>query len=55
MLIVMCHGYQGSYFDMQLIKRWIQITLPDAYYLISRSNEDNTDGDIQKMGFNLAE
>lgn len=46
MLVVLCHGYQGSYYDMQLIKRWIQDGLPDAYYLISRSNEDNTDGDI---------
>lgn len=55
MLIVLCHGYQGSFYDMALIKRWIQLELPDAYYLISRSNEGDTDGDIKKMGKNLAE
>jgi hypothetical protein len=38
MLVVLCHGYQGSYYDMALIKRWIQLELPDAYYLISRCN-----------------
>ena len=54
MLVVLCHGYQGSSYDMGLIKRWIQLQLPDAYYLVSKSNEYDTDGDIQKMGFNLA-
>jgi triacylglycerol esterase/lipase EstA (alpha/beta hydrolase family) len=55
MLVVMCHGYQGSSYDMGLIKRWVQIQLPDAYYLIARSNEGDTDGDIKVMGKNLAE
>lgn len=55
MLVVLCHGYQGSSFDMALIKRWIQVQLPEAYYLVSRCNEYDTDGDIKKMGKNLAE
>lgn len=55
MLIALCHGYQGTSYDMFLIKRWIQQQLPDAHYLIAKSNEDDTDGDIKKMGQNLAE
>jgi hypothetical protein len=55
MLVVLCHGYQGTSYDMMLIKRWIKDLLPDAYYLISRCNEDDTDGDIRHMGQKLAE
>lgn len=55
MLVVLCHGYQGSSYDMGLIKRWIQVQLPDAYYLLSRCNEGGTDGDISKMGADLAQ
>ena len=55
MLVVLCHGYQGSSYDMTLIKRWIQQQLPDAYYLTSKSNEGDTDGDIKIMGQNLAD
>ena len=47
MLVVMCHGYQGSSYDMSLIKRWINLQLPDAYFLASKSNEFDTDGDIK--------
>ena len=55
MLVVLCHGYQGSSYDMTLIKRWISLQLPDAYFLASKSNEFDTDGDIRQMGRNLAE
>lgn len=55
MLVVMCHGFQGSSYDMHLIRRWIQEQLPEAYYLASRCNEDDTEGDIRKMGLKLAE
>jgi hypothetical protein len=55
MLVVLSHGFQGSSYDMTLIRRWIQATLPDAYYLTARSNEDNTETDISLMGKRLAE
>ena len=55
MLIVLCHGFQGSSYDMQLIKRWIQQQLPDAYYLVSRCNEEATEGDIRAMGKRLTD
>ena len=54
MLIVLCHGYQGNSYDMNLIKRWIKEQLPDAHYLVSRCNEDETDTDIKKLGKNLS-
>lgn len=55
MLVVLCHGYQGTPYDMVLIKRWIQLQLPDAHFLLSRSNEGDTDNDIKSMGKKLAE
>lgn len=29
--------------------------IPDAYFLIAKSNEDNTEGDIRIMGKKVAE
>jgi triacylglycerol esterase/lipase EstA (alpha/beta hydrolase family) len=55
MLVVLCHGFQGSSYDMHLIKRWIMKQIPDAYFLIAKSNEDNTEGDIRLMGKKVAE
>lgn len=55
MLVVLCHGFQGSSYDMYLIKRWIMRQIPDAYFLIAKSNEDNTEGDIRIMGKKVAE
>ena len=55
MLVVLCHGFQGSSYDMLLIKRWIMQQLPQAYYLVSKSNEDSTEGDIRTMGKKVAE
>lgn len=39
MLVVMCHGFQGSSFDMKIIQRGIKEALPLAEFLISRANE----------------
>lgn len=32
-LFVMCHGFQGSSFDMRMFKNIISIALPDAMFL----------------------
>lgn len=53
-LFVMCHGFQGSSFDMRNLKNVISISLPDAIFLQSTSNENKTDGDIIEMGTRLA-
>lgn len=55
MLIVMCHGFQGSSYDMAIIQKGIKSQLPLANYLLSRKNEDDTEGDIEKMGEKLAD
>lgn len=47
MLIVLCHGFQGSSYDMGRIHRWIREILPEANYLVSRANENSTEGDIR--------
>ena len=54
MVVVLCHGFQGSSYDMHLIRRWIEQQIPDANFLVSRSNEDDTEGDIREMGQRLA-
>jgi hypothetical protein len=55
MLIVMCHGFQGSSYDMSLIQKGVKAQLPNAQYLLSRKNESDTEGDIETMGEKLAD
>jgi len=51
----MCHGFQGSSFDMRTFKNIISLAMPDALFLCSSSNEDgNTEGSIFDMGERLA-
>ena len=38
-LFVMAHGFQGSSFDMRMLKNAIAIALPEAIFLQSTSNE----------------
>ena len=54
MLVVLCHGFQGSQYDMLTIMRSLKEMLPRANYLLSRSNEGNTEGDIEAMGERLS-
>jgi Putative serine esterase (DUF676) len=53
-LIVFCHGFQGNSFDMRLLKNNISLLYPETVFLLSTSNEDQTDGDISEMGLRLA-
>lgn len=53
-VFVLVHGFQGNSFDMRLMKNIIALLYPNALYLCSTANEDDTDGDIEKMGKNLA-
>lgn len=53
-LFVLVHGFQGSSFDMRLLRDNLNMLHPNAIFLCSNSNEDNTDGDIDEMGKNLA-
>lgn len=53
-LFVLSHGFQGSSDDMVTIRNNIKIFYPRAAFLLARSNEGQTDGDIGKMGERLA-
>lgn len=53
-LFVMCHGFQGSSFDMRMFKNVISIALPEAQFLCSAANEEDTEGNILDMGYKLA-
>merc|ERR550525_1192161 len=54
-LFVLVHGFQGNSFDMRLMKNNLALLYPDAIFLCSTSNEDNTEGDINEMGIRLAQ
>lgn len=54
-LFVLVHGFQGNSFDMRLFKNNLALVYPDAIFLVSSSNEDNTDGDLNEMGIRLAQ
>ena len=51
---MLSHGFQGSSDDMVTIKNNIKIFNPKGYFLLARSNEGQTDGNISKMGERLA-
>lgn len=54
-LFVLVHGFQGNSFDMRLMKNNLALLYPDAIFLCSNSNEDNTEGDFNEMGIRLAQ
>jgi hypothetical protein len=54
-LFVFVHGFQATANDMQIFKNHLQAQVPDALYLISKSNEKLTDSSIETLGLNLAE
>lgn len=54
-VFVLVHGFQGSLYDMRLLKNNISVTYGDAVLLCSGANQDNTEGDISEMGRRLAD
>ena len=53
-LFVLVHGFQGNACDMRLLKNNLSLMHPDAIFLQSSANEDQTEGDIFEMGERLA-
>ena len=53
-LFVLVHGFQGSSIDMKLLKNSIATVHPEAIFLLSKKNENDTEGDIEEMGVRLA-
>jgi len=54
-LFVLVHGFQGNSYDMRLMKNNLALLFPEAIFLCSNSNEDNTEGDFGEMGIRLAQ
>eukprot|EP00747_Dinoflagellata_sp_TGD_P031166 gnl/TRDRNA2_/TRDRNA2_135095_c0_seq1.p1 gnl/TRDRNA2_/TRDRNA2_135095_c0~~gnl/TRDRNA2_/TRDRNA2_135095_c0_seq1.p1 ORF type:complete len:778 (+),score=143.32 gnl/TRDRNA2_/TRDRNA2_135095_c0_seq1:109-2442(+) len=54
-VFVLVHGFQGNSFDMRLMKNNIALLYPNAIYLCSMANEEDTEGDLMDQGANLAE
>lgn len=54
-LIVLVHGFGASSYDMRLLKNYLELLHPDAFFLCSAENESKTEGDIYEMGTNLAD
>lgn len=54
MLVILCHGFQASSYDMRLIQRGLREALPLATIEISTCNEEDTNDDIDVMGRKLA-
>lgn len=46
-LFVFVHGLQGTNQDMKLLKNQISLVFPEGVFLLSKSNEKQTDGDIE--------
>lgn len=42
MIIVLCHGFQGSSYDMMMIQRGLKQAMPMANFLNTLSNELDT-------------
>ena len=53
-LFILVHGFQGNSYDMKLLKNYLNYLHPEAMFLCSSVNEDNTEGDIADMGKRLA-
>lgn len=54
-LIVLVHGFQGSSFDVRLIRNQVALCRPDTLLMCSHMNEGETEGDIIQMGERLSE
>ena len=53
-LVVLVHGFQGNSLDMRMLRNCLFEVKPDMLFLMSRSNEEDTEGDISEMGQLLA-
>jgi len=52
--IILVHGFQGCSFDMRSVKNQLCLEFPETQFLLSNSNENNTDVAFEEMGSRLA-
>lgn len=53
-MIVFAHGFQGSSTDMKVLKNYFSMLHPEAVFLLSDANHNNTENCIEDMGEKLA-
>mmetsp|Transcript_13202 Transcript_13202/g.19270 ORF Transcript_13202/g.19270 Transcript_13202/m.19270 type:complete len:671 (-) Transcript_13202:35-2047(-) len=53
-LVVLVHGFQGSCNDLRMLKNYIELLYTKCVFMDSVFNENQTEGDIDEMGFRLA-
>jgi hypothetical protein len=53
-MVIFVHGFQGSCTDMKVLKNYFSILHPDAVFLVSEANHNNTENWIEEMGEKLA-
>ena len=53
-VVVFVHGYMGSSWDLRLFRNIMATMHPSVRYLLSKSNERDTNADIADLGRNLA-
>lgn len=54
-LIILVHGYLGSYIDVKMLQDTISNVYPRGLFLLSRANEGYTNSSIGEMGVRFAE
>jgi hypothetical protein len=53
-VVVLVHGYLGSSWDLRPFRNYLSILEPSIVTMLSKANEDDTDSDIEVLGFRLA-
>jgi Putative serine esterase (DUF676) len=54
-LIILAHGYLGSFVDVKMLQDTISNIYPKGLFLLSRANEGFTEGSLLDMGIRLSE
>mmetsp|Transcript_2621 Transcript_2621/g.6117 ORF Transcript_2621/g.6117 Transcript_2621/m.6117 type:complete len:829 (-) Transcript_2621:44-2530(-) len=53
-VVVLVHGYMGSSWDLRPFRNYLLLIEPDVISYLSKANEEDTDTDIEVLGFRLA-
>uniref|UniRef100_A0A7R9YFS5 DUF676 domain-containing protein n=2 Tax=Pinguiococcus pyrenoidosus TaxID=172671 RepID=A0A7R9YFS5_9STRA len=53
-VIIVVHGYEGTAFDMRMLKNWLRVLLPESIVFASKANESSSELPLAEMGGILA-
>lgn len=54
-LVILVHGFQGCGDDMRILRDYLSLVCPQSFCICSRANELDTDCELERMGWRLAE